>query len=298
MNNIEFIDAWCKTSPKDVDGVYNSLTMYYTNRLYKMLVSRFTFDNIPDTFDKAILNSVFITGVLGVFDSGQGIYCLKCSPYGLDIYDNPTKFTIANHHIIKDTYSIGINGELIYIDRFKGMFSSAYPILLHYAEQLANIDQSLNTALINSRVSFMFRASNQKELESFKLMYDQISQGKPAVFMKKAVDDDGNSVLFNNVQNMYVGNELLLTKRQIMNEFLSIIGVNNANTDKRERLNADEVHANDIELCTTIQTWLNNLRESITKVNRLFNFNISVKLTDYYKEFPELGDGGNTNESV
>lgn len=297
MINTEFIDTWCKQSPKEVEGSHNALTMYYSYRLYKMLVSRFTFDNIPATFDSAVLKSVFLYGVLGVFDSGQGIYCLECSPYGLDIYDNPTNFSIANHHIIKDNYDIGINGELLYIDRFKGQFGNAYPIIVHYAEQLANIDQSLNTALINSRVSFMFRASNQKELESFKLMYDQISQGKPAVFMKKAVDDDGNSVLFNNVQNMYVGNDLLLTKRQIMNEYLSVIGVNNANTDKRERLNADEVHANDIELCTTIHNWLNSLRESLDKVNRLFNFNITVKLTDYYKELPEL-DGGNDNESV
>lgn len=296
--NTEFIDTWAKISPKNVEGVHNGLTSYYLNRLYKMLVSRFTFDNVPDTFDTAVLNSVFVTGVLGVFDSGQGIYCLPCATYGIDVYDNPTKFSIANHHIIKTDYTIGINGELIYIDRFKGMFSSAYPLLLHYAVQLATLDQSLNTALINSRVAFMFRASNNQELQSYKLMYDEISQGKPAVFLKKGMDDDGSSVLFNNVQNMYVGNELLLTKRQLMNEYLTVIGINNANTDKRERLNADEVHANDIELGTTIHNWLNSLKESIDKVNHLFDFNIVVHLTDYYNEIPELDNGGINNESV
>ena len=287
MNNQAFITNWCKTSPKNVEGVRNQLTLYYINRLYKMLVSRFTFDDLPDTFDHAIVKSVFTLGVLGVIDSGQGIYCLPCSPYGLDVYDNPTKFSVSNHHIIKTDYVIGVDGELIYIDRYAGSFMTAYPILLHYAEKLASVDQSINMSLINSRVAFMFRASNTQELNSYKLMYDEITQGKPAVFMRKATNDDGEHVLFNNVKNTYVGNDLIMTKRQIMNEFLSIIGVNNANTDKRERLNADEVHANDIELCTTIHEWLRNLQESVARVNSLFGFNIDVHLTDYENELPE-----------
>ena len=288
--NSDFIEAYSKMSPKSVEGITNALTVYYMKRLYNILVSRFTFDNVPASLNIDEMLSVFINGVIAVADTGQGIYSLPCAVYGIDVYDNPTKVSISNHHIIKTEYTIGKDCELIYIDRYRGNYASAFPLLLHFAQKLASVDQSLNTSLINSRVAFMFRGSNTKELESFKLMYDEISQGKPAVFMRKAIDDDGNSVLFNNVKNTYVGNDLLITKRMIMNEFLSAIGINNANTDKRERLNSDEVHANDIEIYANVTLWLNNLRESLSNVNKLFNFNITVSLTDYMENVPEVSN--------
>lgn len=291
-----FIDAWAKTSPKNVDGVHNSLTYYYTNRLYKMLISRFKFGVLPDTFDLPTIQSVFVRGVLAVIDSGQGIYCLPCSTYGIDVYDRPTNAMVNNHHIIKTDYKIGFDAELLYIDNFQSNFLSAYPLILHYAEQLANIDMSLNTSLINSRVAFMFSSSNNQELQSMKQMYDEISQGRPAVFSRKAVNDDGDRVLFNNVKNTYVGNDILLTKRTLINEYLTAIGINNANTDKKERLNSDEVHANDVELGMNISVWLTNLKHCFEKINERFGFDITVEINNYH-DVMDI-DGGYINESV
>ena len=302
-----FINTWAKLSPKSVEGVNNSLTYYYTHRLYKMLISRFKFDTLPDTFDLPTIQSVFVRGVLAVIDSGQGIYCLPCSTYGLDVYDRPTNVTVNNHHIIKSNYLIGYDAELVYIDNFQSCFMSAYPLILHYAEQLANIDMSLHTNSINSRVAFMFSSSNNQELQSMKLMYDEISQGRPAVFRRKSVNDDGDWVVFNNVKNTYVGNDLLLTKRTLINEYLTAIGINNANTDKRERLNSDEVHATDGEVGMNISVWLNNLKHCFEKINERFGFNITVDVNNYhnvldvggYNNYHNVLDvGGYNNESV
>ena len=290
-----FINTWAKLSPKSVEGVNNSLTSYYTNRLYKMLISRFKFDALPATFDLPTIQSVFVRGVLAAIDSGQGVYCLPCTTYGLDVYDRPTNVSVNNHHIIKSDYRVGFDAELVYIDNFQSSFMSAYPLILHYAEQLANIDMSLNMSLINSRVAFMFSSSNNQELQSMKAMYDEISQGRPAVFVRKAINDDGERVLFNNVKNTYVGNELLQTKRTLINEYLTAIGINNANTDKRERLNSDEVHANDTELAMNITVWLSSLKQCFEKINDRFGFNITVDVNNYHDV---LDFGGYINESI
>ena len=63
-----------------------------------------------------------------------------------------------------------------------------------------------------------------------------------------------------------------------MSEFLTEIGVNNANTDKKERLTDNEVEANDSEIQLNAGYWLDNIREGIEKTNKMFNLNISVNL--------------------
>ena len=89
--------------------------------------------------------------------------------------------------------------------------------------------------------------------------------------MKKiGTEADGNYFL--NVKNIYIGNDLLLTKRSIMNEFLTEIGINNANTDKRERLNSDEVNANNSEVRCTIVRFIDTLNECARKINENPNF--------------------------
>ncbi len=113
--------------------------------------------------------------------------------------------------------------------------------------------------------------------------------------MKKLNNDaDGNYFL--NVKNTYIGNDLLLTKRSIMNEFLTEIGINNANTDKRERLNSDEVNANNSEVRCTIVRFIDTLNECARKINENPNFDditnlhfsINSRVIDTIKQ--ETGD--------
>ena len=63
-----------------------------------------------------------------------------------------------------------------------------------------------------------------------------------------------------------------------MSEFLTEIGVNNANTDKKERLTDNEVEANDSEIQLNGGYWLENIKEGIKKTNQMFGLNISVDL--------------------
>ena len=71
-----------------------------------------------------------------------------------------------------------------------------------------------------------------------------------------------------------------IEKRCIIEEFLTAIGVNNANTDKRERLNSDEVNSNNDECYIATDTWRRNLRETTARANTLFpglEFSLTIK---------------------
>ena len=148
-------------------------------------------------------------------------------------------------------------------------------LINRYAVLLANIDCSLNVSLYNSRLAHVFEAETDAQLKSLQKMYDDVSRGNPAVFLKKGMKNigkDNDSAYFLNVKNTYIGNDLLLTKRSIMNEFLTEIGINNANTDKRERLNSDEVNANNSEVRCTIVRYIDSLNECAKRINENPNF--------------------------
>ena len=72
------------------------------------------------------------------------------------------------------------------------------------------------------------------------------------------------------MKNSFIAGEVQDVKRTIYNEFLTRIGLNNANTDKRERLNSDEVNANNDEIKAAVSYWKKNLAKCCKEVNRIF----------------------------
>ena len=128
---------------------------------------------------------------------------------------------------------------------------------------------------MNSKVAFIGLVGSKQQAQSMKLMYDKIAQGEPAVFVRGDQINSDN-ILYNHVKENYIASEVQRLKRQIMSEFLTEIGVNNANTDKRERLTDNEVEVNDHEIQLNSSYWLEQMREGFDKANKLFG--LSVKL--------------------
>ena len=129
----------------------------------------------------------------------------------------------------------------------------------------------------------------------FKKLYDKVSSGEGvAVYDKALLDDDGklNLQMFNqNLKNTYIAGDILSDLRKYKDEFLTIIGINNANTDKKERLITDEVNANNQETHCLADLWLEQLKECCTKVNDMFDIGISVDWR--YKESEVISNEGN-----
>ena len=56
----------------------------------------------------------------------------------------------------------------------------------------------------------------------------------------------------------------------MLNEFDSMIGLPNANTQKRERMITDEVQANDIETKSLSALWLETVKTGMDVANAIF----------------------------
>lgn len=269
--------------PKNVSGLNNTSYSFYRNQLYMQVYSIFNFRNIPDTWDIDYLyDNLFKNGFLTVFEENGVNYCLNCGVSGINVYNRPTDVIISNPILGNITKKIGSDCELLYFNFINGCMMGIEQLIKRYALLLAQCDGTLNTTLMNSRVAHIFECENDADLRTIQKIYDDVTSGRPCAFVKKGRDplNTGIQKDFLNVKNTYVGNDILLTKRTIMCEFLTKIGINNANTQKRERLNADEVNSNNGEVLSLISVWLNTMNRCLEKINNMFGLNVSVEFNE------------------
>ena len=274
--------------PKNVEGLNNTQFFYYYDKLLKMIYTIFKFDNTPPEWNMPYFKEKLYTkGVLAVVETSLGILPLETGYNGINVYGMPTDFIINNPVLGNLNGKIGIDGEMIYFSMMNRNYKSMNDLITKYAVLLAEIDGSINTTLINSRIAHIFEASSNAQMKTMEKVYDKITEGKPAVFIRKNSEEPFDHALFNNVKNTYIGNDLLITKQTIMNEFMSEIGINNSNTQKRERLIKSEVESNKSELTSNIFEWYSNLKECINRVNTMFNLSIQF---DFNNDVLHLND--------
>ena len=272
--------------PTDVSGLENITTSYYFNYLLRLVKGIFEV-KMPDYWDSDfLLDTLLLDGVIGIFENNSEPLAMNCHPFGVNMYYKPTSFNIANPVLGSFTKTIGIDGELIYLEELPGVnsqFKTIRPLLTKYAYQLAACDKCIDQSLMNSGVAAIFSASSKKAAESYRAMYDDISMGKPAVFVDEELNltsPNSRNLQYTPAKDNFVCDKVQIEKRCIIEEFLTAIGVNNANTSKRERLNTDEVNSNNDECYIATAVWKRNLKETTDKAKKLFpslEFSITIK---------------------
>ena len=284
-----------KTNPKEVHGTSNSSFSFYYRQLYMKLFSVFRFKELPEIQDLDFTQeTLFREGVMCAFtpNNSAGPILLNGSATGYNMFYHPSQFIIANPVLGNYTLDIGVNCELLDLGHCAGDFYSFDPLVVRYATLLASIDGSLNMTLMNSRVAQVFTSDSNASLKTMQKVYDDVSEGKPAVFIAKGLRDDVEmKPYFNNVKNTYIGTELLQDRQTIMNQFLTEIGINNANTQKRERLITAEADSNQGEVKAIVDEVLDRMNICFGKINAMFGTNMSVELnTKVVETMMEGGD--------
>lgn len=267
--------------PKDVDGVANTSAMYYRQWLLKKIFARFEFD-IPKEWElDYFLAVLFREGHISITDTAMGIVALRSGLTGIGIYNQPTTAIFANPVLGNFERTIDVDCSVI---KLQYDYQGVGWMIDRYATLLAMCDSGIAVNLMNTKAAYVFGATSKSQAESYKKMYDEITQGKPAVFV------NGDSINKENMFTMpakenFISDDIQLLKRKIINEFLTDIGINNTNLDKRERLTDDEVNANNEEVRFNIMHWYDNIQDGIRRTKRLFpEIELSCSIRDYTGE--------------
>ena len=280
--NYEFINQYnAMRSPSTVHCRNTALVEYYTRYLFQKVISVFEFEGLPEEWaDNYFKYVLFGYGVIAViYTDKYGVICQDCGLSGFDVFYQPTRCIIANPHLpgLKE-FKIHENCEII---KLQPDYGSVMDLVTTYADLMALALETTGANLLNSKLSFVFFAENKTAAESFKKLYDSVASGEPmAVIDKNLLLEDGTpawQIFTQNVGQNYITDRLLNDMKTLEDQFNTVIGVPNANTQKRERMITDEVNANNVDTQCRVNLWLETMNKDISQVNKMFGTDIKVK---------------------
>lgn len=275
--------------PSDVKGSANAAVEVNKRYLWMKIYSAFKFTLPEDWKLNWFRFWLFRYGsIAGIYTKDYGWIAYPYSITKLGLYYNPSEIEVIPNFTTKTYHGvIGLNAEVINLtDDYFGLDD----LVTRYATKLAQIDKDIDINLMNCNMSLLAEVDDKKTGDAIKEAYGLATEGKPLVVLNKnLLNGQKLQTMFPNVRNTYIVDMLLTARRTIVNEFLTEIGIKNANYDKKERLNSQEVEANTDETSAIISVIFENLKKSFDKLNRLSGLGLKVELRYDYQSDEEGG---------
>lgn len=283
----------------------------YIRLLTELAANRFKWEGMPPSIDVRFMELTLFYRALVVFyydEDFDKYLALEAGSLGFqDLLKNPTQFmTIGNDYISKTlgAYQPHKLGEEDYNAKRKAfpIWSNYvrvpdWDIIQIYAERLAEMDMTIENNAKNARVNLALLTNDETRLSGVNAV-KEIQTGSNFVH----INVDGPLADMQFIQPIVLNTDLdgieklHIVRTRMWNECMGLMGINNANQDKKERLVSDEVDANNMQVSMMRQVNLNARRQAANHINDVFGLNISV---EYYSDepvaAPEPFTGGDDN---
>lgn len=249
----------------------------YTNYFYRlMLISKslFKWENLPNGInEKWIENFLFTEGGCIFFkDPNFGYMVTKFATSGrLNFYDEPTKVRAYATDYISTEHENNVDCVII---RNNDDMIPTFPTIQLFAHDLTNIKRTIDTNITAHKIPYIILCSDKQRL-SLKQLIKQTNDNEPYIFGNK--DLDLNEIKAMKTDVPIVFDKLQIQKQNVWNECMTFLGINNANTDKRERLIDGEVQANNQLIQANSDVMLKAREYACKLINEMFKLNIKVR---------------------
>ena len=241
-------------------------------RFLNIALNRFKWENLPIGLDSEDLEMMLISkGQVMAFNHPiLGLTILPC--YGkldYNIYNKPVAFEVYGYNF-HDTISID---DGVRIKNNSRCYSELEMIEI-FSHRMNEIEQIQDVNLFQQSIPFIV-AGDEKNKLTIKNLISSIKEHKLAIWIKKGLSLTSDDVL--NTTSPFILDKLQDHKKAIENEFLTYLGINNANTDKKERLIVDEVNANNDFILVNLDHMFDERQKAVEEINKKFGLNITVE---------------------
>lgn len=285
-------------SPSTVHTKNTELQRFFARYLLQKAMSVFKW-TLPETWDRDyFLYVLYGIGYIAVLNTDKyGVIPQQCGLDGYNIFYQPKRALVTNP-LLKGLKRLEIGTQCTLI-KLQPDYGSIMDLVGFYADMMALTAETAGVNLVNSRLSYVFFGKNKNAAESQKKLFDHVAGGEPAVFVDNALYDvqSGNPSWIpfqQNVGQNYIAGDALADLRKWEMMFDTDIGIPNANTDKKERLISDEVNANNVEVTSKADLWLDQLQKSFAQTNKMFGLQLGVEWRNKPQVAPE--SEGSENE--
>lgn len=268
---------------------FNNENIWF-QRIMRLASSSIHWKGLPDEVDTVLMENLINRssgGILGYDDIlGQYVIAQNASVGQLDVNGYPT---IRRGVCVNGTnVSFGKDDSVIIYNN--SAHTSDIWIWLYWAEYMSNLDQAIRVNCNTQKTMAMIPTSQQQAL-TIENVYENLEDNIPYILLdSKGVDIENlkNALVFDN-SNSFTGDKLLYVQNEVWNRILTMLGINNINHFKRERVNIAETDANLNEVFFMRRDRLNIRKRAAEQMNKLWGLNVEV---EYYADEVEVRQGG------
>lgn len=257
----------------------NRTFLQYYNRLTEIAICMYEWRNLPSTIDERFLELALYSDGMAVFfrDEVLGYLALQVMIGGeLDVYRVPLLRTAY----ATNGYNMPLNATNSVIIFNNNLRTNSMLDVEMYARRLYEIERTIDVNVKGQKTPTLIKCNENQRL-TLKNLYMKYDGNEPFIFGERDLDPESIKVLQTGAP--YVADKLNILKRQIWNEALTYLGIDNANTEKKERLISDEVASNLGGVAAQRFTRLNARRKAAKQINEMFGLNIEVDFREEVK---------------
>lgn len=276
LKNSQFIDSM----------ILNDFTFIdYLNRFTKVALSIFEWVNLPKSMDARFLEkSLFLHGQCAILkDEKYGFINTNATANGaLNIYGLPTSLNCYSYEY-NSSRKLYTGLEGISEDRRKYLENKQcilvmndwnriptyntiqlFALRLYEAERTADVN-------IKAQKTPILLTVDEKQRALMENLYSQYDGNRPFIFGDKSQLDE-NALRAIKTEAPFIADKIIDYKKEIWNEALTFLGINNIMTDKKERLITDEANSNNELINLNLQSYLAPRQLACKQFNEKFGF--------------------------
>lgn len=267
-----------KINETDLAMLINNQTMIdYLDRFRMLATSLFTWENLDKYAgtgaSRFLEQSLYENGrACFLKDNELGYLALRVNPSDkLNVYMLPIKVM---------AWSIGYNKEYDFDDIVYIMNNEiqkpTMAIIQLFAKRLYETERTIDTNLIAQKTPVLIEGDT-KTILTLKNVYMQYSGNIPVIYGNKNFDVSSKlNVLRTDAP--YVVDKLDTHKDKLWNDCMTFLGINNANTSKKERLVTSEVESNDQLINYYLNCFYKTRKKACDILNEKFGTNVEIVL--------------------
>lgn len=259
---------------------------YYLYAFKRLALSIFEWVNLPKSMNAMFLEKcLYYEGQAGLLkDKNYGFINTKVSDNGdLNIYHLPTKLNCYsfNYQTYRTTYT-GIDGLT---QEQRKAYENYHAILVQnnwdreptslfmelFAYRLYEAERSCDTNIKAQKTPVMILVDEKQRL-LMENLYSQYDGNRPFIFGDRKQLEGTNPIQSINTGAPFVADKIMDYKKEIWNEALTFLGINNIMIDKKERLVSDEANSNNELINLNLQSFLAPRQYACKQFNEKFGF--------------------------
>ena len=256
-----------------LSDLLNNLTFKIIYDKYKMIaVNTFEWCNLPEGITERYLeNKLFEDGRAIFFRDPDMSYMVLGTQYGqgLDPYGEA-----LTHRAIGLNYNKEYDRDDCVIIENNKLRLATDPFIMFYVNKLTEAERTMDVNVKSVKTPIIF-AVDDKDILTFKRLFEQVDGNVPAIFADKNLNLDSIGVF--DTKAKFLCNDLMEYKKLVENELLTFLGQNNIPVEKKERLITDEANSNNQLIQSFCDLQLEARQRACEEINKMYKLNISVK---------------------